>query len=101
MKGLHRQSFASIQLPSISGQINEGLEGRVGRGHRGLSGGGNGQVLEEEENGNKEDAGSDPRGIPAEQQQEWCGGWLLVMHCKKKMVIKRLHLVLFSFFRDH
>lgn len=39
MKGLHRQSFASIQLPSISGQINEGLEGRVGRGHRGLSGG--------------------------------------------------------------
>lgn len=58
-------------------------------------------MLEEEENGNKEDAGSDPRGIPAEQQQEWCGGLLLVMHCKKKMVIKRLHLVLFSFFRDH
>lgn len=51
-------------------------------------GGGNGQVLEEEENGNKEDAGSDPRGIPAEQQQEWCGGWLLVMHCKKKWSLK-------------
>lgn len=72
MKGLHRQSFASIQLPSISGQINEGLEGRVGRAQR-TEWGGNGQVLEEEENGNKEDAGSDPRGIPAEQQQEWCG----------------------------
>lgn len=40
MKGLHRQSFASIQLPSISGPINEGLEGRAGRGQRGLEGGG-------------------------------------------------------------
>lgn len=35
---LHRQSFASIQLPSISGPINEGLEGRKGRGQRGWGG---------------------------------------------------------------
>lgn len=32
-------SQAVICQHSISGQINEGLEGRVGRGHRGLSGG--------------------------------------------------------------
>lgn len=40
MKWLHRQSFASIQLPSISGPINEGLEGRAGRGQGGLGEGG-------------------------------------------------------------
>lgn len=38
MKELHRQSFASIQLPSISGPINEGLEERAGRGQRGFGG---------------------------------------------------------------
>lgn len=39
MKGLHTQAFASIQLPSISGPINEGEEGRGGRGQRGQTGG--------------------------------------------------------------
>lgn len=91
MKGLHRQSFASIQLPSISGPINEGVERRAGRGQRGLGekgGGGNGQVSEEAENGNKEGAGSDPRGIPAERQQEW---WGVAASCAlQKMIIKRL-----------
>lgn len=57
MKGLHRRPFASIQLPSISGAINEG----GGRGQRGLTGGGgNSQVSEEAQNGNKEGAGADP-----------------------------------------
>lgn len=92
---LHRQSFASIQLPSISGPINEGLEGRAGRGQRGL-GGGNGQVSEEAQNGNKEGASSDPRGIPAKRQQEWRG---VAASCAlQKMPIKKLHLVLLSFF---
>lgn len=72
MKGLHRQSFASIQLPSISGPINEGLRERAGRGQRGFRGG-NSQVSEEAQKGNKKGAGSDPRGIQAERQQKWWG----------------------------
>lgn len=83
---LHRQSFASIQLPSISGPINEGLEGRAGRGQGG-PGGGNGQVSEEAQNGNKEGAGSDPRGIPAERQQEWWG--VCASHALQEMPIKK------------
>lgn len=79
MKGLHRQAFASIQLPSISGPINEGLEESGKRAER--IWGGNGQVSEEAQKGNKEGAGSDPRGIQAERQQKW-RGWLLVMPCK-------------------
>lgn len=57
---LHRQSFASIQLPSISAPINEQSRERAER----TGEGGNGQVLEKAQNGNKEDAGNDPRGIP-------------------------------------
>lgn len=71
-----------------------GLEGRAGRGQRG-QGGGNGQVSEEAQNGNKEGAGSDPRGIP---EWWWCWeGGLPVLHCKK-IAIKKLHLVLLAFF---
>lgn len=47
MRCLHRQSFASIQLPSISGPINEGARGesreraeRTGGGQRPGVGGG-------------------------------------------------------------
>lgn len=57
---LHRQSFASIQLPSKSAPINEESRERAERAREG----GNGQVSEKAQNGNKEDAGNDPQGIP-------------------------------------
>lgn len=66
MRGLHRQSFATIQLPSISGAINEGLKGKAGMVE---NWGGRGQVSEEPQNRNKEFVGSDPRGIQVERQK--------------------------------
>lgn len=69
------------------------------RGQRGEQGegredwGGNGQVSEEAQNGNKEGAGSDPRGIPAERQQEW---WGVAASAMQKTAIKKLHLVLLA-----
>lgn len=55
-------------------------------------------MSEEAQNGNKEGASSDPRGIPAERQQEGWGGVVgVVSHALQKMPIKKLHFVLFSF----
>lgn len=54
-------------------------------------------MSEEAQKGNKEGASSDPRGIPAERQQEWWG--VAVGRALQKMVIKKLHFVRFSFFQ--
>lgn len=50
-------------------------------------------MSEEAQNGNKEGAGSDPRGIPAERQQEWWGV-AASPALQKKRPLKKLHLVL-------
>ena len=52
-------------------------------------------MSEEAQNGNKEGAGSDPRGIPAERQQECWGG--AVTCALQKMAIKKLYLVRLTF----
>lgn len=84
MKGLHRQSFASIQLPSISGQINEGLEGRAGRGHRGLSGGATARCWRRKRMGIKRTQAVIREEFQQSSNRSGDGGWVLVMHCKKK-----------------
>lgn len=85
MKGLHRQSFASIQLPSISGAINEGVERRAGRGQRGLGekgGGAMARCRRRHRMGIKR-----ARAVIREEFQpsgnKSGGGWLRVVRCKK------------------
>lgn len=78
-----RDAFTGSHLPAFSShqyqrRLMRGLVRRAGRGQRGLRGG-NGQVSEKPQNGNKEDAGNDPRGIP-----EWCWCWRGCEFCTAK-----------------
>lgn len=52
-------------------------------------------MSEEAQNGNKEGAGSDPRGIPAGRQEEWWG--VAASRALQKMIIKSCTWFYFSF----
>lgn len=100
-KRVHEVASQASHLPAFSShqyqdRLMRGWRGEQGEGREDW-GGGNGQVSEEAQNGNKEGAGSDPRGIPAERQQEWWG--VAASSALQEMPIKKLHLVLLSFFK--